>query len=177
MKAEVSDFLIFEEDAFDAIIFTRSLHHIHELDRALKRAKSMLKPGGKLLLEEFDLEAIDDKTARWYYDIQRILSSADLYESNLDYINDPISEWEQDHYHHGHPLHSGEQMVSAVRSWFADVQVSKNAYLYRSICAAIQDDNLRDKMAETILRIENGLIQDDHILANGLRVVAHGHGI
>ncbi|HET9252582.1 MAG TPA: class I SAM-dependent methyltransferase, partial [Candidatus Eisenbacteria bacterium] len=66
-----SDFLAFDgEGAFDAVLFTRSLHHIAPLDRALDRALESLRPGGLLIAEEFGYDRVNLPTARWLYDLE-----------------------------------------------------------------------------------------------------------
>ena len=68
--------------AFDAVVFTASLHHIAALDDALTRAESLLRPGGRLVLDEFDLAAPDAACARWYYDVQELLAAAGAYPAD-----------------------------------------------------------------------------------------------
>src|SRR5271169_3913494 len=59
------DFLSFEDAPVDAVLFTASLHHISPLATALDRARQLLTPGGVLVIDDFDLEAPDEGTARW----------------------------------------------------------------------------------------------------------------
>ncbi len=42
----------FEGEGFDAVLFMRSLHHMHDLNGALEKAVRSLKPGGQLIVEE-----------------------------------------------------------------------------------------------------------------------------
>jgi SAM-dependent methyltransferase len=55
-----------DEELFDAVVANRSLHHIHELNGALAKIRSLLVPGGILILNEFGWEQMDTKTAHWY---------------------------------------------------------------------------------------------------------------
>ncbi len=43
----------FDSPPLDAIVFTRSLHHISPLDKAVERARELLRPMGSLLIEDF----------------------------------------------------------------------------------------------------------------------------
>src|SRR5438552_6762206 len=52
--------------SFDAIAFTRSLHHINPLGEAIGRARELLNPGGLLLIEDFALEEVDEATVHWF---------------------------------------------------------------------------------------------------------------
>src|SRR2546421_12850364 len=58
VPAVESDFLAYQGGPFDALLFTRSLHHIHPLAAAAEHAARLLAPGGALGLDEFALEAI-----------------------------------------------------------------------------------------------------------------------
>ena len=50
---------------FAVAIARYSLHHIHELDAAVDRIAALLAPGGKLVLEEFGWDRVDEATAAW----------------------------------------------------------------------------------------------------------------
>jgi len=53
---------------FDVVLFTKSLHHIPDVDNALVKAWSLVKPqNGLLLIEEFAREAINEVTATWVF--------------------------------------------------------------------------------------------------------------
>lgn len=171
VPAKHLDFLSFKDDSFDLIIFTRSLHHIHNLKKALDHSKLLLKRGGKLIIEDFDLEMIDLNTSRWYYDTISILSTIIQEEKFSEYIKDPIKAWKDDHYHKP-PLHSGKEMVKNIEAKFSVIKIERNAYLYRSICSLLKDDATGYHITKRILEIENGLIANSFILPNGLRIVA-----
>ncbi|HYH90217.1 MAG TPA: class I SAM-dependent methyltransferase [Solirubrobacteraceae bacterium] len=51
---------------FDAVVASRSLHHIHDLPAALDKVAALLAPGGLLLLHEHAWDRIDEPTQRWY---------------------------------------------------------------------------------------------------------------
>jgi SAM-dependent methyltransferase len=52
--------------AFDAIAFTRSLHHIKPLGDAIARARELLNPRGLFLIEDFALDEVDETTVHWF---------------------------------------------------------------------------------------------------------------
>ncbi len=165
------DFLQLENKPFDVIVFTRSLHHIHRLHQAVSHSKTLLKKGGRLIVEDFDLEMIDGPTARWYYDM-RMLMAVFAKNSELNkYIEDPVKKWKEDH-HHDHPLHTGKAMVQAIQDAFKLIEIKQGPYLFRSICNVLPPDETSYYITKKVLEIENGLIAKRHILPNGLRVVA-----
>ncbi len=51
------------EGAFDAVVASVSLHHIHDLAGALDKIASLLRPAGVLVLEEFAKERLAGATA------------------------------------------------------------------------------------------------------------------
>jgi SAM-dependent methyltransferase len=51
---------------FDAVVASRSLHHIADLGGALDKIVGLLAPGGRLVVHEHAWERFDERTARWY---------------------------------------------------------------------------------------------------------------
>lgn len=171
LDARKENVLSFFDDLFDAVIFTRSLHHIHELDEALERAWKLLKPRGKILIEDFDLDNVDYGTVRWYYDILYFLNEAGLTENQKPYIDNPLQEWDNDH-HHDPALNTGEKMLKNIEKVFQNIEKHRVPYLFRSIGGAIKNDAAGYNLVQTLRQIENGLINNNLILPNGLRIVA-----
>ena len=171
VNAAEIDFLDFNDDLFDAIIFTRSLHHIHHLEIAIQHAKKLLKPTGKLILEEFAVESIDEKTARWYYDMIDSLSNSGLIKESREQTNSPLEEWKSEHKHEP-PLNTGVSMINEVEKVFENVEIVRNAYLYRSIGVLVNDEKLGYEITKHIFETEVQLIKKNLILPNGIRVVS-----
>ena len=67
VHAVAGDFLEFVAEPFDAVLFSRSLHHIASLPRAVDRAHALLGPGGLVIAEEFAVERMDRQTARYSF--------------------------------------------------------------------------------------------------------------
>ena len=165
------DFLSIKNELFDVILFTRSLHHIHKLQEAIEHSNSLLVQGGIIIIEDFDLNMIDSKTARWYYDTRSIVSLCTNNKKPTEYTLDPIQAWVDDHVHTP-PLNSGTKMIETIRDKFDIINVERNAYLYRSICGRLDTFEDSYRITAKILEIENGLINEEEILPNGLRIVA-----
>ncbi|MDP9134004.1 MAG: class I SAM-dependent methyltransferase [Actinomycetota bacterium] len=53
---------------FDAVVASRSLHHIHDLAAAIDKIAALLAPGGRFLLHEHAWDRVDEATLRWYRD-------------------------------------------------------------------------------------------------------------
>ena len=51
----------------DAIVASRSLHHVGDLARVAERISAALRPGGALVVAEWAWEHFDGDTARWCF--------------------------------------------------------------------------------------------------------------
>jgi SAM-dependent methyltransferase len=51
--------------AFDAAVAIRSLHHLHDPDRALDNLRDALGPGARLVVFEFSIRNVDAAARRW----------------------------------------------------------------------------------------------------------------
>jgi SAM-dependent methyltransferase len=99
-----------EDEPFDAVVANRSLHHIHDLTAALAKIRSLLVPGGLLILNEFGWERLDPQTARWYVtNLPRSHRHAPVS------ANDFSREWVAEHEH----LHTSVAMRQALDVLFA----------------------------------------------------------
>jgi SAM-dependent methyltransferase len=130
---------------YEAILFTRSLHHIGELDRVLEVAKLMLAPGGVVVIEEFDLDAPDEATAAFYYGSD---------------APGALSRWYAEH-EETPPLHPGRVMRAGVGQRFRIIAETRVPYLFRAMVdrpGALED--------------EERAIAAGRICAVGLRLVA-----
>ena len=106
-------------ESFDAAIAVVSLHHVEPLAESCEHLAKLLKPGGRLVVDEFDTERFDERAATWW-----------------------SSHREGDH-HHGHEhaaemvadvrghLHSIARIREELGPWFDLSDVTRRPYLYR----------------------------------------------
>jgi SAM-dependent methyltransferase len=50
---------------FDAAVAIRSLHHVHDLRAGVEALARALRPGARLVVFEFAIEAVDERAERW----------------------------------------------------------------------------------------------------------------
>ena len=150
-------------EKYDAIIFSRSLHHISSLTETLERCFNLLTDNGILILEEFDVKNVDLNTTSWYYNQLRNEFS-DLP------VDNPILKWEEDH-HHDPPLNTGDQMISAVKKKFKIINEIRCPYLFRSIGARFSFDKSGYDRTEQLMDLELSLIEKGKLLPIGLRLI------
>jgi SAM-dependent methyltransferase len=55
-----------DEAPFDAAVAVVSLHHIEPLGESLERLGALVRPGGRLVVDEIDFERFDARAARWW---------------------------------------------------------------------------------------------------------------
>ncbi len=164
------DFLEFDEGPFDVVLFTRSLHHIPEVEKAVQRSADLLAPGGLLLLEEFDVEAVDEATLRWFYDTMYLLRRAGLADEGPEQrIEDLPAAWQEEHHHH-HPLHPAKVYLDALSGAYSQVEVSRGPYFFWKYCRHLRPD--AEAIGRALFEVEQGLLREKRIVANGVRVIA-----
>jgi SAM-dependent methyltransferase len=54
------------QEPFDAAVAMTSLHHVEPLAESLARLAELLRPGARLVVDEYDVEALDERAARWW---------------------------------------------------------------------------------------------------------------
>jgi SAM-dependent methyltransferase len=132
-----------EAGPFDAIVASRSLHHIHDLGAALDKVVRLLGEEGALLLDEFAWDRMDDVTAEWYYTRR----------------NEPVDGWRERWEEEHDGLHTYEAMRRELDERFRERSFAWLPYLHRDTEADIEE-------IEERLLIEEGTIQ-----ATGFRYV------
>ena len=160
----------------NAIIFTRSLHHIHPLDNAIRAAHAGLNRAGILLVEDFAYDDVDAKTVNWFVKALRAPNLAavltppkgSFVESVLasDY---PTSAWHADHDHH---LHSIGVMQQSISKLFDGVEVFDAPYLYRYLIPALPETQHAAHLLGKFLDQEDAAISAGEIFPVGKRIVA-----
>jgi SAM-dependent methyltransferase len=163
-----------EAGPFDAVLFTRSLHHIAPVERALERAAALLRPGGRLLAEEFAVDRVTLPTARWWYDLEAVLASAGAMpapDPALAAVRNPLGRWRQEHTADP-PLATGHAMLAATRERFDTGPAEEAPYLYRYVAArSVAPPDAADRIVRQVFEIESRLLRERDIAAAGLRLV------
>jgi SAM-dependent methyltransferase len=167
------DFLRFEADPFDAVVFAASLHHISPLDAAIDRSYRLLQRGGLFVADDFDVDAPNLQTLRWYYDTQELLAAADMFPRDRlgPLTGDPVARWRAAHIDDP-PLHTGVEMRRAVAERFSLRDVHGAAYLYRHITKHLPHDARGVAVAQYLYNTERRGITDGTLSAVGLGIVA-----
>lgn len=125
----------------DAVLFTRSLHHIPPLDDAVRQAANHLKPGGRLLVEDFAFADATPALAGWFQNELALLQLGSLLQipessfvARMLRHADPLQAWRHDHMD---DLHRADAMNHVLNQHFTDVQQTRTCYLYRYLIQVV----------------------------------------
>jgi len=174
-----ADFHHYETDRpFDAVLFTRSLHHMPPPGRALDRARAALADGGIVIAEEFAFDRVNVHTARWLYDLESVLVAAGIVappplESAAE--RRPLARWRQEHLSDT-PLSTGHDMLAAARERFELTAVEEAPYLYRYLGERMGTDDVSGRVLEAVYELESRLVRERDIAAAGLRFAGKSLG-
>src|SRR5262249_29742812 len=117
----------------DILLFHFSLHSMAPLDRALERARGLLRDGGTFVAEEVAFDRVNVHTARWLYDREAVLVAAGIVQppaAECATERRPLARWRLEHVADP-PLASGHDLLAAVRGRFEIASVEEAPYLYR----------------------------------------------
>jgi 2-polyprenyl-3-methyl-5-hydroxy-6-metoxy-1,4-benzoquinol methylase len=167
-----------EKESFDVILFSRVLHHMHPLDVALEKVHTLLKPNGILLLDEFAVEGMDEKSATWFYGLKQVLAEAGTYSWSLgeQKIKDKFGKesdleiWKQLHLGM-HSVIDSETMRKELAKRFKLQSDSTVPYLYRYF--ADRRFRLKDELVPRVYEWECKLIQQQVLKPIGFYWLYH----
>jgi SAM-dependent methyltransferase len=147
--------------SFDAVLFTRSLHHIRPLGEAVESACEALTPGGKIIVEDFRAEGGDAPSKRWFASaLDRLQADGVLTDQVAKWIDDMVAPD-----HHDHDLHSSQAIATALAR-AGSLEASDSAYYFR-----YAEPHLPTHHAAALLDEECRAIADGRIHALGRRFV------
>lgn len=171
-----ADVCAFDDAPFDAVLFTRSLHHIHPLGVALDRAQALLKPGGVIVLEEFAYKRMDARTACWFQDALGLAKAAGRLQLPHRWRvghGDELERWMKWHAH-DHELHTETAMRAAVRRRFAVASEWRGAYLWRYAVEMVEPSSAGAAVVSWMKETETARVLRRELRPIGWRLVARG---
>lgn len=154
VDARVAAWPDFEDEPFDVVLFSRSLHHIEPLKEAVEQAHKLLKPGGTVLVDDFAWADIDPATGEWFYGVVRLLDACGALHAEEGFTYDLAQSggrfefWQESRA--GHDFHTVEAMWDALGKHFDKVVDASSPRLYRHLRPALTDD---DSGTEIMLRV------------------------
>jgi SAM-dependent methyltransferase len=135
------------ERSFDAAVAVVSLHHVEPLERSCRRLADVLKPGGVLVVDEFDVDSFDARAGAWWRE-HRLTAHEHDHESPEELVADLRRH-----------LHSLTTLLDALGQWFRFEPVQRLPYLYRW------------DLPDGFRSLEARMVADGELPATGARVV------
>lgn len=165
VEAVCADFLEFECPPIEAILFSRSLHHINDPPAAARHARDLLLPGGDLLVEDFSPAQVDLAAATWLYDLMAV--AAEVCGKSFSSVDDPLATWRAAHPEHH--IHPAEVLDEAIREAFEVVERRSAPYLYRYIADLVGSGPTAERLVFAVMHWESRQIDRGSLRAVGQR--------
>ena len=175
VDARVAEWPDFTEGPFDAVLFTRSLHHIHPLRDAVESAAQCLRADGRIIVEDFAYESTDERTLRWFVSASRVVAAAGLLIERDELFDEllrsgaSLASWRANH---DHDLSSAVQIAATLDTVFGSVITENAPYYFRYLAKTVGHSRRRDALVEALAEQEIELISSGAIIALGRRFVA-----
>lgn len=166
----------------DCVIFNRSLHHISDLPQTMATVKRLLRPGGRIICQDYAYDRFDEQTACWLYQMQRLLFLSGHYNTDPTTLSDEAASigamrtvWlTRSSEHHLNPY---EEMLSALYGTCHEHYFAWVPYLFVYIgngMRAVSVEQERELLT-FLKRMEQYLIDHDAIQAVGFRFVGRAN--
>jgi SAM-dependent methyltransferase len=173
VDARIATWPNFADGQFDAILFTRSLHHIHPLAESIKHAAGSLVVGGVIIVEDFAYESADEKTLHWFASALRLLEatgllSADESLNKLLSKTETLEVWRENH---EAELHTAAEIELQLEEVLGRVTREDAAYYFRYVANVIGATKKREAILQAFAEQEETLVANSSIVALGRRFV------
>jgi SAM-dependent methyltransferase len=143
--------LIDVSGTFDAAVAVVSLHHVEPLDESCAHLATLIRPGGRLIIDEFDVMALDERAADWWLGQRRAAGKDDEHDA------ESLVRFMRDH------VHALDAVLESLAPHFAMGAPVPVPYLHRwNLEPGLRDD-------------EEALIASGSLPATGARLVARRH--
>jgi SAM-dependent methyltransferase len=175
VDARVATWPDFDEGHFDAVLFIRSLHHIHPLDESVRHAASSLVEGGLIIVEDFAYESTDEKTLRWFSSAIRLIEAtgllivSDEFQHRVLSKTETLKAWRRSH---EQELHTAAEIDAHLEKVLRRVIRESAPYYFRYIASAITAAEKRNAILQAFAEQEVTLAADGSIIGLGRRFVA-----
>jgi SAM-dependent methyltransferase len=105
--------------SFDAAVAMLSLHHLEPLGASCERLAALIRPGGRLVIDEIDFELLDERAAGWWIEQRAAAGREHPHDAAT-----MVAELDEH-------LHSLRAVRAALAPHFALGEPVRGAYLHR----------------------------------------------
>jgi SAM-dependent methyltransferase len=150
--------LLGAEGIFDAAVAIVSLHHIEPLEESCAHLATLVRPGGVLVIDEFDVARLDERAAGWWLGQRRAVGAAE--------------------HHDEHEHHHAAGLVAAMREHIHPLRAVREALLpYFTLGEPVPGPYLhRWELGPGLRDAEEHLIAAGKLPATGARLVGRRRG-
>jgi SAM-dependent methyltransferase len=141
---------------YDRVVASLSLHHIHDLGAAVDKIATLLEPGGLLVLNEWDRERFQGRTARWYFHQRQALAALGREHAEIEPTFD---DWWPEWHRRRSDVHPYTAMRRELDRRFSERLFEWVPYLYGY------------RLGGDVEPLERALIESSEIEAVGFRYV------
>ncbi len=145
--------LIDATGSFDAAVAIVSLHHVEPLEASCTHLATLLPPGGRLVIDELDVDRYDDRAMRWWLTQRRALGDGHEERSPTEILAHMRA--------HIHPL---ARVLAGLQPRFTLGEPVRGPYLHRW------------ELLASLGEVETELIARGRLPATGARLVATRDG-
>lgn len=122
-------------DPVDAVVASTSLHHTADLDVVLARVAAALRPGGTLVVIEWDWPRFDERSARWCFarlddtaEDSWLARHRERWRESGQPWSDYLASWATEE-----GLHPGEKMIAALTRHFDTTRLARGPYVFAAL--------------------------------------------
>jgi SAM-dependent methyltransferase len=175
VDARLAEWPHFNDGDYDAVLFTRSLHHIKPLSQAVLSGAGCLRHGGRIIVEDFAHDSADERTLRWFVSVSRIVEASGLLlnrDGLFDELlssNSPAVAWRN---HHPDDLNTATEIAAALERTMRGLSTETAPYIFRYFARALGNIDRRDGLIRELCEQEKALIYDGTIAPIGRRFIA-----
>jgi SAM-dependent methyltransferase len=162
--------------SFDAIAFTRSLHHINPLRESIACARELLNPNGFLLIEDFALDDVNEATIAWFAKVLRSIKGKALINPVRDQLvtqllsaTNVMQTWRDNR---AHDLHPFKAINEAIAGQFVVREAQSVPYFYRYLIPVLPETSAAALFVDEVFHEETILGNRAEIVFLGRRIVA-----
>ena len=160
---------------FDAVVFSRSLHHMQPLGQTLDQVRIVLAPGGIVAIEDFAYSELDPETAIWFFDVLQLLDASGVFtKSDREFgrhllkCGGSFLLWQEAH---DHEITPATEMRAGVAQRFELASEAAEPYLYRYAVAMLRATKCGAAVAERLYELEKKMADDGVVRLIGRRLV------
>ncbi len=169
VRGAVEDLDASEHGPFDAAVAVLSLHHLHDIEAALGKVRSLLRPGAVFVVDDFGKEELEDEATAAYAFYQRLALLYGGYRSVKHSAGavrerDSFEGWRSRLGGHWEHIHEGRKVLSALEARFRGRQLASGPFLFR------------DRLGPDLEALEKKLIEQGGIRPVGFRWVGAAQG-